>query len=116
MSRYTAHPSHTMGIVEDEPCCTACYAATWMAIVEQECARGHRSAAYDRGEHLTLAEVQQAAAAHDAGEKWDDIGEVMGRSGRSLCQAVSRLRRGQGRLAREAVRLSGCATVIEGAL
>lgn len=100
----TPHASHKMGIIEDEECCVVCYAAPWMPLIEQECAIGTRSVIYDRGEHLTLAEVRMAAQAHDDGDTWDEIGLDMGRSGRSLCQAVSRLRRGEGRLAREAER------------
>lgn len=43
--RFITHPSHIMGIVEDETCCIVCYADPWMAIVEDECGLGSSASA-----------------------------------------------------------------------
>ena len=37
----TPHASHAMGTVAGEPCCTVCYAAAWMPLVEHRCGYVH---------------------------------------------------------------------------
>lgn len=79
----TPHLSHVMGTVEGETCCTACFAAPWMAISEQECGSEGRTHRDNEARDASIA------ALYNEGMKLRDIRVAVGASTDTIHKVVS---------------------------
>lgn len=116
----TPHPSHNMGLEDGEPCCLVCYAAPWMAVVEQpcdtSCVSSYELRAIRHGRpkrpaevvpQMTVEQVLEAKRWRDDERTWTWIALRMGRPVKSLQRAVRMLERGEGRIAEKVRRQAG---------